>query len=293
MFIREAIIPVRRPFDFGLSLEFLRGFGPTAGEQRIGRDTLTKSWIICGQPFTATMRQRPMGLACRIESPRAIDPKSEQALYARVAAFTSAEDDLEGFYAIAERDSAFAPVAERLRGLHHPKFATPFEAACWGVINQRIQMAQARATKAAIIARWGARGCDAFPEAATLAKAKLAELQATLGNERKARAVWAVSRAFSKVDERFLREGPLSEVDAWLHAIHGVGDFTAAFVLYRGLGRAIALPWGPKFVTAARQTYPTATRATLEKQATAYGPWMGLWSLYLWAATFVRTITDR
>ena len=81
--------------------------------------------------------------------------------------------------------------------------------------------------------------------------------------------------------------GDVVEID------RGVGDFTAAFVLYRGLGRAIALPWGPKFVPAARQTYPTATRATLEKQATAYGPWMGLWSLYLWAATFVRTITDR
>ncbi len=290
MFVRDVTVAVKEPFDFGLSLEFLRGFGPMAGEQTIGRGSLTKSWIVSGQPITVTMRQAHGALVCHLESPKALDDPREQAIRARVAFFTSAGEDLGDFYALAARDPAFAPVAKRLRGLHHPKFATPFESACWGVINQRIQLAQARKLKAALVTKWGVKGCDAFPEAATLSKATLSELTRVLVNDRKAKAIWSVSQAFAKIDEAFLQTAPITEVEAWLQAIHGVGDFTTAFVLYRGLGRALALPWGPKFVNAAKQTYgASCTRPTLEKRGKTYGPWLGLWSLYLWAATFVQT----
>ena len=95
------------------------------------------------------------------------------------------------------------------------------------------------------------------------------------------------------VDPKWLQTAPIDEVEAWLLRIYGVGDFASGFILFRGLGRARTLPWSPKFVIAARATYGAkATRISLEKTAVKYAQgrknWLGHWSLYLWAATFVR-----
>ena len=288
MHTRQTFVPVTEPFDLSLSRQFLEGFSPMMGEVALRDGAIEKTWLHRGQPVTATIRD---GLACTLSSPAPIDDETERAIGERVAFFLSTGDDVEAFHAIAERDEAFAPVARRLRGLHHPKFPTPFEAACWAAINQRIALAQARKMKAAIVERFGKAG--AFPEAKTLAEATEAELGRTIGNQRKARAVFAASQAFARVDEKCLQTAPIAEAEAWLRSIWGFGDFSVAFVLYRGLGRSLppplGLPWSEKFALAAKKTYGRATRADLEKRAAAYGPWIGYWSLYLWGSGFVNT----
>lgn len=273
-------ISLRDPFDFSLTLRFLRAFSPMAGEQRASKDSLVKSWIVRETPVTVTMKQEGARLACSLDEP--VDAETEAALAVRVASFVSADEDLGEFYELAARDERFAPVAKKLRGFHHPKFGSPFEAAVWSVLNQRVGLPQARKMKAAIVSRWGR---VAFPEAATLARATEKEIARVIGNAHKARAVFAVSQAFAKVDETWLQTAPVSDVDAWLRRIWGVGDFASGFILYRGLGRARSLPWSDMFVRAARATYPGADRASLERKGEAYGRWKGHWALYLWAVT--------
>ncbi len=58
----------------------------------------------------------------------------------RISFFQSLSDDLEQFYRIAINDSNFAPVLQKLYGLHQVKFFTPFECACWAVLSQRNQL---------------------------------------------------------------------------------------------------------------------------------------------------------
>jgi len=288
---REISVAVTEPFDFDLTLQFLEGFSPTKGEIAIDAGSLEKTWLRDGVPITAKVRRAEGGLACALSSPRRIDEDAARAMAERVSFFLGARDDVSAFYAIAARDDAFAPVAARLRGLHHAKFPTPFEAACWALLNQRVGLPRAREMKSALVARFGAAG--AFPEAATLARATESAIRACVGVDRKARAVWSAAQAFAKVDEKWLQTAPIGEVDAWVRRIWGAGDFTAAFVLFRGLGRALpppaGLPWSPAFVLAAKKTYgPKATRASLAKRAAPYGEWLGYWSLYLWASTFVH-----
>lgn len=287
MHTRDASIRLRTPFDFDLTLAFLRGFGPMAGEQRVTRGELVKSWLVARTPVTVSMRAQRETLACTLSSPKPIDGAIEHAICARVASFVSADEDLTDFHFIAARDEPFAPVARRLRGLHHPKFATPFEAACWAVINQRVRFADARKMKAALASCFGAPSFDAFPEASTVARASEGELAKLLGHPRKARAVASVARAFAHVDEKWLHHAPIDDVTTWLGRLYGVGEFATGFICFRGLGRAVSLPWSDKFVAAARKTYPSATRASLERRAATYGRFMGHWSLYLWAATFL------
>jgi len=118
-------IPLRAPFRFTHTLNFLRAFSPMSGEQRIGRDTLVKSWIVRGKPVTVSMKQDGERLTCAFDA--RLDAATEAALRDRVAAFVSADEDLTELYALAARDERFAPVADKLHGFHHPKFATPFD----------------------------------------------------------------------------------------------------------------------------------------------------------------------
>jgi DNA-3-methyladenine glycosylase II len=274
-----------------------------AGEQGIAGGELTKALVHRGQTVAVRVRQtgtaeRPE-LAYRLLSDRPVDATTEEAVARRIAFFLSADEDLAPFYRRAAEDARFAPVAARLSGLHHVKFPTPFEAACWGAINQRIQLRTAKGMKEAMCRRLGGRvvveGTEhlAFPEAKTVAAAGEAELRAVLGNERKARVVAAVARAFAAVDEGSLREAPLGEVEAWLLDIHGVGPFTSAFVLFRGLGRFARQPMSPKLLTVASKVYGRALSiADMERLSRGYGAWGGYWALHLWASTFVR-VTPR
>lgn len=230
----EIAIPVAQPFDFALTTQFLAGFSPMMGEVATRDGALSKTWLHERQPVTALVRAERGELVCALSSVKPIDDEARGAVAARVSFFLGATDELGPFHALAQRDRAFAPLARRLRGFHHPKFPTPFEAACWALVNQRVSLAQARKMKSALVARWGDAPTEAFPEAKTLARATEAELTRALGNERKARAVFAASQAFARVDEAWLQSAPIAEVEAWLRRIRASAtsaprsSFTAA-----------------------------------------------------------------
>ena len=138
---RTGEIPCRPPFNLGLSLQFLCGFAPMQGEQAVERGVLTKALMVNGrgvvarvfQPHCEGERGDGPRLRYALASEGAIDDATEAAAVERLVSFLSTSEDLGPFYALTERDPALAPMARRLRGLHHVKFPSPFEAACWGV----------------------------------------------------------------------------------------------------------------------------------------------------------------
>jgi 3-methyladenine DNA glycosylase/8-oxoguanine DNA glycosylase len=146
----------------------------------------------------------------------------------------------------------------------------------------------ARKTKHALMERYGGSlevgGVRhlAFPEAADLAGADPDELAEIIRHERRTRYVLAVARAFAAQSEDFLRRAPCSEVEAWLRDIDGIGEWSSAFVLWRGLGRIEHLPLTGPIEACAREVYgkhlsPLQMRALANK----YGEWKGYWALYL------------
>ncbi len=58
----------------------------------------------------------------------------------RLGFYLSLQDDLRPFYAIADADPDFAPVARGLYGFQQVKFLTPFEHLCWAILTQRTPM---------------------------------------------------------------------------------------------------------------------------------------------------------
>lgn len=289
------------PFNLPLTLSFLRGFGPTRGEQDVGERHVAKAFLVRGRPVAVRVgdggsRGGSPTLSAEVFSDRMLDEAEAREALARMAAMLTAHEDLAPFYARAGEDAEYAPLVSRFRGLHHVRFASAFEAACWGVINQRIGLQAARRMKEALVRRAGAAivvgGAEhwAFPDPRAVLEVGEQELSRLVPGGRRAAAVSAVARAFAQVPSSFLAEAPVEDVRAWLLAIHGVGPFASSFVLYRGLGRfgGAAFALAPRLVEAAERQYGRSLGARgATKLAESYGAWGGHWMLYLWASTFI------
>jgi DNA-3-methyladenine glycosylase II len=280
------------PFNFDRSLAFIEGFSPSEGEQTVEDGVLTKGIRIEGQ--TLTFRIRSTGtveeprLAFTLRSDRPMGRAVRTSARGAIGQYLSIEDDLRPFYDLAHADPKFAPRTEELYGLHHVRFLTPFECACWSILAQRAPLGGARRMKEAIAERYGGsleaegRTYRAFPEPADLARVKKRQLAETTGNERKARYLASAGRAFADVDRQWLDDASFEEVEEWLRSIDGIGEWSSTFVLFRGLGRAGALQMSDPMVEAARRVYGTRySDERLREIGRGYGRWAGYWALYL------------
>lgn len=286
------------PFDFTQSLCFIGEFTPTQAEQALDSQTLTKAVRVLGQ--TVVFRVQNVGtitapaVTCRIYSHQPLTPAVQAAVCDRVRFFLSLDDDLTPFYALGQQDAPFAGVIQRLYGYHQVKFLTPFENVCWAILTQRTPIPVAKGSKQRMTESFGgALAVDgvvfwAFPEADDLAACDLETLTGLVGNARKATYLASAVTAFQQVAESWLRTAPYDEVNTWLRAIKGVGEWSALFVLLRGLGRfERILPddskssFSHEMRKAAERVYGPLTFGELQTLAIHYGQWQGYWGHYL------------
>ena len=108
----------------------------------------------------------------------------------------------------------------------------------------RMPLAHARKIKQAIYGQYGGewQGLPAFPEPRDLAHLAEKDWLELIPNARKARALSEITAAFQGVTTRELVERPYGEVQRWLRGIYGIGEWSALFILVRGLGR-LEISW--------------------------------------------------
>jgi DNA-3-methyladenine glycosylase II len=108
-------------------------------------------------------------------------------------------------------------------------------------------------------------------------------------NDRRAEYLIATARAFSEVDDEFLKSAPDEEVEAWLRNIKGIGEWSATFIMVRGLGRMEYIPLTEtRLIEAASKVISYGeelSREDLKRLAERYGQWQGYWAHYLRVGT--------
>jgi DNA-3-methyladenine glycosylase II len=288
----RGILTPRAPFDFAKTLAFLGDFTPTAGEQALAPDSVTKAVTLHGRAIAFNVRDagtlEDPRIAYTLYSEHPLSEPEQDAIIDRIRFFLSLDDDLRPFYAIGRTDPAFAPVIEHLYGLHQPKFLTPFEIACWAILTQRNPIAIAHRTKMALVQRWGTtitlpEGTQrAFPDVKQLAVVSPDELAQVVRNPRKVEYLMAVIEFFSSVDEQFLRTGNYDEVAAQIRAIRGFGAWSSHFLLVRGLGRMEHVSSIDQEISkAATRIYNQAlTASAMQQILDRYGNTQGYWAFY-------------
>lgn len=206
----------------------------------------------------------------------------------RISFFLSLQDDLNPFYKIAEKDPKFYAVVKSQWGFHHVKFPSLLETAVWAILSQRAPIPIAHKMKQRVIERFGlsleldGKSYRAFPDYSRLKNTPLATLIEVVRNKRKAEYLSWLLSSYPDLDERFLKSGDYETAEEKLKQIPGIGEWSARFILSRGLGRMERLSSYMKVVLERmREVY--GPDADIEEMKRMYGEWIGYWVLYLWA----------
>ncbi len=153
---------------------------------------------------------------------------------------------------LAEAEPRLRPTAIALRGMRPPRFTDLFETFANVVPFQQVSLDAGIAIVGRMVERFGEhveyddRRFHAFPTAAAIADARVETLRACGLSLRKAHALRQVARTIASGDLTAATLSSLSTKDALvtLTELVGIGPWSAALVLLRGLGRLDVFPPG-------------------------------------------------
>lgn len=222
-----AFLAMPQPFDFELTTERFRAFGPD----------LANLWREGGLHRVVAGREVRIEPALGGVDVEPLDGETERV----VLKLLGAEFDLESF---VPADPVLASEAVRLRGLRPALAPDPFEMLVGAITAQQISLRVAFAVRNRFVARFGARGehAYAFPAAEGVAAATPEELTALGFSRRKADYVLGLARA--DLDYAALAQLPDDDVKSELVRLPGIGEWTADWFLARHLARPRAWPAG-------------------------------------------------
>jgi DNA-3-methyladenine glycosylase II len=220
------------------------------------------------------------------------------AIQAEVSAIFGLAFDLPGFYRFAKSDRGLAPLAARLYGFRPTLSPTALEMFIGSITAQQVNLAFAFALRARLVRRWGTPVAvggvivHAFPDAATLARAHVADLRALQFSQRKAEYVIGIAGeiASGTLDLDALAAGRDADVIERLMRIRGFGRWTADWFLARYLGRGPCCAAGDLAVRKAFEHYYGRGRSLSER---AIRRRAGTWGDYQNLATHYLLVGER
>jgi DNA-3-methyladenine glycosylase II len=262
-------MPYSGPFDLASSTRFLEGFTPAGGQSFVDKGGGLRL------AFASAPSWRPVGaLVCQDvpDGPVRVrlnaGPGDVPAAVEHVRRILSLDVDGTGFPALAGRDPVVGDLQSMFPGLRGVLFHSPYEAACWSILGQRVKMTQAAALKDEIARRVGVKVAvpageselsgirlDTFPAPRRL----LGRPRVPLVPELKDSRLRSIAEAAldGRLDAGRLRAMPATEALHDLAGLPGIGPFSAQLILLRGAGH-------PDFFATAEPRLHAAV-------ATAYG----------------------
>ena len=266
-----GLLRLPEPYDFELSTERFRAFGPD----------LANLWHEGG------LHRVVDGREVRIESATggvSVEPLDDR-IEGEVQMLLGASFDLEPFYLFARTEPTLARIVPRLAGLRPPLAPDPFEALVSSITAQQVSLHSAFAVRSRLIERFGRRAAHAyaFPTRERLSHASEDELTAVGFSRRKAEYVLGLARSDLELDG--LAQLPEEEVKARIVSVRGLGEWSADWFLARHLARPTAWPAGDLGLRKAVSTFYAEGRPLTIQEVRALGtrfdPFQNLAAHYL------------
>jgi DNA-3-methyladenine glycosylase II len=238
-------LPVRTPFRLDLTVDALRRLASNVVDV-VGND---------GTFYRALHDEAGTELvAVRSSVGGAIEMRTTgrrpERWRAAVARMLGTEVDLTRWYARSRKIAWLAPAAAALRGVKPPRYPTLWEACAHAVLFQQISIHAAASIMRRAVVLLGEEVCVgdvrsiAFPPPQRWLGADEASLRSAGISANKIAHLRSVARAVMEgaIDEKILASLPTPEAAERLCSIRGIGPWSAAVVLLRGMGRLDTFP---------------------------------------------------
>ncbi|WP_274364713.1 DNA-3-methyladenine glycosylase family protein [Paenibacillus thermotolerans] len=223
--------------------------------------------------------------------------KREAADYVR--AWFDLDRELAPFYALARADGVLGALVERFHGLRIMGIPDLFEALCWAILGQQVNLAFAYTLKARVTEaygdalEWDGTVYRRFPTPEQLLAASPDELGSLKLSRAKSAALLEVARLMAAGElslEGLLALGDYDLMERRLLAIRGIGPWTAHYVRMRCLGDPSAFPIGDVGLhNAVKTTLGLAEKPAPERFRELFAGWKG-WeayaTFYLWRTLY-------
>jgi DNA-3-methyladenine glycosylase II len=230
-----------------------------------------------------------------------LTPRPKKSIRSRAAKYVwdwfDLETDLKPFYRMAKKDPVLKNIVEDNYGLRMITIGELFEALCWGMLGQQINLAFAYTLKKRFVESFGEKYCFRknvfylFPNPQTISKLTVADLRRLQFTGRKSEYIIELA---TKIENGGLSKNVLLDEDRFetarekLIELRGVGKWTAEYVCLRCLGDPSAFPVDDVGLqNAVKQQLGLSKKPTGEdiiRYSKGWENWQAYATFYLWAS---------
>jgi DNA-3-methyladenine glycosylase II len=271
------------PYDFWLSWSTFSAF---SGRSVSERGAMALWWE--GKPVSILLRQTG-------EDPPTVEiiaepfPGDARRFQQLMRTMLNADLELEPFYRKARRDKTLRPVVNQLLGLKPVRPPDIFQMMVIALTEQQISMNAARRVRDNLVENYGYNmgRLIAFPRSSDIASLQVDDLRGCGLSSRKAEYLLELARKMESGEMGEQRwEGMTDEeLIRLLRAHRGMGEWTAEYIMVRGLGRMDVVPASDlgvrrvvgKYLAGGEDLSAGEVRSLLEP----WSPWRGLVCFYL------------
>lgn len=289
---RTFRITPRGAYSLEASARFLCGFTPAAGASvKLDDGRLVLGFLDEKRhvPVTVALGQATVDGVVAGEISGAASREETATITRQVARLLSLDHDGRGLAEIGGHDAVVARLLAAAPRFRPVCFPSPYEAAVWGVLAQRIAMPVAAAIKQRLAAATGTLaggfGRTFHPAPTPERLLALDSFQGVSAEKMSRLHAVALAALDGKLDAERLRALPLARAVEELRAIRGVGPWTAEHIVLRGCGAIDELPTKePRVLRGLAEAYALDATPTAEEALVIAERWR---PYRMWVAVLV------
>ncbi len=289
-------IPLRTDFNFNECLVYL---GRSAKESlhSIDNRTITKALSFEGETSLINLKAVDEQLIVYLEVGKA-DKVTKRKIVEYITDWFDLNRDLKLFYQIAAKDKILKSLIKKYHGLRIIGVPDIYEALCWSIIGQQINLAFAYELKKRFVENFGEsilnnnRKHWLFPKPETIMKLEPGDLTKLQFTNRKSEYLIRVSEKIfnEEIVKEELQEFNFEEAQRRLIELKGIGKWSANYVMLRCLRFTEAFPLDDVgFQNALKNNLKMERKPSIEEIKKISADWKG-WeayaTFYLWRSLY-------
>ncbi len=291
--LKQMKIRMPQAFSFAETLHYLKR-SPLECMHVVEEERVYKLLMIEGRQTIIEVQENEEGM---IQVDFVMDPPNTESAYRKVAKYIvewfDLETDLRPFYEMAEKDPFLDGLTKSFHGLRVIGVPDLFEALCWSIIGQQVNLPFAYTVKRKFVeaygksVEWNGHTFWLFPEPHDIISLKVEDLKQLQFTGRKAEYILGLAEMMANGS---LTKESLSEdrqyAEQKLLSIRGIGPWSAHYVMMRCLRDHSAFPIGDaglqnalkKLLGREKKPSPEEIRNLFSR----WGNWEAYAVFYLW-----------